>query len=71
MTYDAGYPCCADYGQMQNKITALEELIKLADNLRTAQRDYMANRGNEEKGRAVGRAAAAYDEVRNRLTDYK
>lgn len=37
------------------------ELLEAARKLRIAQRDYMANRGNEEKGRAVANAAAVLD----------
>jgi hypothetical protein len=36
-------------------------LLEAAKNLRAAQRDYMANRGDEEKGRAVAAAATALD----------
>lgn len=39
-------------------------LVKLADNLRAAQRAYMSDRGNDEKGRAVALAAEAYDASR-------
>ena len=43
----------------------LLKLIKLADNLRAAQKAYMLDRGNNEKGKAVGEAAAKYDNFRN------
>jgi hypothetical protein len=39
-------------------------LVRLADALRAAQRAYMADRGNEALGKAVGAAAAAYDAAR-------
>lgn len=42
----------------------LEQLVILADQLRKCQREYLADRGNEEKGKRVGVAAKAYDELR-------
>ena len=42
----------------------LKDLVRKADAIRTAQKAYMDDRGNEEKGRAVGEAARAYDEAR-------
>lgn len=44
----------------------LETLVSLADALRAAQRAYMADRGNEELGKAVAAAARAYDEARSK-----
>lgn len=42
----------------------LQNLVRLADALRAAQRAYMADRGNDAKGKAVAEAARAYDEAR-------
>ena len=49
-------------------IRDLHRLVCLADALRSAQRDYMSDRGNESKGRAVAMAAAAYDAVREKVS---
>lgn len=38
--------------------------IDAADALRSAQRAYLADRGNNDKGAAVGKAAEAYDAAR-------
>lgn len=43
-------------------IIPVQELIDAARALRTAQKDYLADRGNEDKGRAVGAAAKVLDE---------
>jgi len=43
--------------------SAFSNLLTHAESLRAAQRAYMANRGNEEMGREVARAAAALDEA--------
>jgi hypothetical protein len=40
-----------------------EEVLVAAENLRAAQRAYMANRGNDELGREVARTAEALDEA--------
>lgn len=40
-----------------------DNLLEAAMNLRTKQRSYMADRGNEEKGRAVGDAARVLDDA--------
>lgn len=45
----------------------LANLVELADALRAAQRAYMADRGNETLGRAVGAAAQAYDDARAKV----
>lgn len=49
------------------RAVALEDLIRLADNLRTAQKAYMENRGSLEHGRAVAEAARRYDEARAKI----
>lgn len=49
----------------RDEIARLRELVHLADNIREAQRQYMADRGNGVKGAAVGAAATAYDEARS------
>lgn len=46
--------------------TRSAKLIALADAIRAAQRAYMADRGNHEKGKAVAAAAAAYDASRTK-----
>lgn len=57
-----------DYGDpdflMPDEANRLQNLVDLADNLRAAQKAYMANRGDEALGKAVGDAARAYDEAR-------
>jgi len=40
------------------------KIIALADAIRSAQRAYMADRGNQERGKAVAAAAEAYDASR-------
>lgn len=40
------------------------KIIAAADNIRKAQREYMEDRGNEAKGRAVADATYAYDKIR-------
>lgn len=78
-----GYPIPADKETPQNpfkcgicdarsldeaaRATDRDQLIALADDIRAAQRDYMADRGNHEKGRAVAAAANAYDKARESL----
>jgi cell division septum initiation protein DivIVA len=42
----------------------LKQLVDLADALRAAQRAYMADRGNDQLGRAVANAAKSYDGLR-------
>ena len=51
-----------------NELLRAEEGLELADEIRAAQRAYMADRGNNEKGRAVAEAAAAYDAIRDAST---
>lgn len=50
--------------QEWNENCHLRKLARLADEIRAAQRAYMADRGNQEKGQAVARAAEAYDAAR-------
>lgn len=51
-------------GNYSKEIERLRTLVGLADDLRRAQQAYMADRGNNEKGRSVGVAADLYDRVR-------
>jgi hypothetical protein len=53
------------YDDAKEEAKHLETLVDLADKLRTAQRAYMADRGNDELGKAVAAASAAYDSARN------
>lgn len=46
------------------KLIEVFDLVLLADALRTAQREYMADRGNDSKGAAVAEAARRYDVAR-------
>lgn len=48
----------------RERANSLRGLVKLADNLREAQKAYMADGGNEELGKNVGEAARAYDDLR-------
>lgn len=63
------YPVTSDRVGMGALIEVWEALPKLlavvsrAEALRAAQRLYMADRGNEELGKAVGKAAAEVDEA--------
>ena len=50
-------------GDIEEAIVAVERLLVSAKNLRAAQRDYMADRGNEELGRRVGQRAQELDGV--------
>ena len=43
----------------------LKQLVDFADALRAAQRAYMADRGNDQLGRAVANAAKSYDDLRS------
>lgn len=52
---------------LRAEIERLQALVNFADNLRAAQRAYMADRGNHEKGQAVAMAARHYDEARAAL----
>jgi len=45
------------------RLERAEGVVEAAKILRAAQRDYMANRGNDEKGQAVATAAVAVDEA--------
>ncbi|XAI95938.1 hypothetical protein [Microcystis phage Mwe-JY26] len=45
-------------------VEKLRKLVELADALRAAQRAYMADRGNNDLGKKVADAAAAYDAER-------
>jgi hypothetical protein len=47
-----------------DELSRLRGVVEAADAIRAAQRAYMADRGNEAKGKAVGEAAAAYDRLR-------
>lgn len=47
------------------EIATLRRAVGLADAIRAAQRAYMADRGNERLGRAVGEACEAYDAHRS------
>lgn len=42
-------------------ILFLEDCLRLADNLRAAQRAYLADRGNDKLGKMVAMAAEEYD----------
>jgi|GEM_PF-3357304 regulator of replication initiation timing len=50
---------------LHNENTRLKQLVDLADALRAAQRAYMADRGNNQLGRAVANAAKSYDDLRS------
>ena len=43
----------------------LKQLVDLADALRAAQRAYMADRGNDQLGRAVALGEEIYDDLRS------
>jgi hypothetical protein len=43
----------------------LKQLVDFADALGAAQRAYMADRGNDQLGRAVANAAKSYDDLRS------
>jgi hypothetical protein len=57
--------------ELRAEIEQLRTMVNFADNLRTAQRAYMADRGNDEKGQAVAMAARHYDEARATLAGNK
>ena len=57
--------------ELRAEIEQLRAMVNFADNLRTAQRAYMADRGNDEKGQAVAMAARHYDEARATLAGNK
>ena len=44
-------------------------VVKVAESLRETQKAYMANRGNEELGKAVGKAAEYMDAVLAQLKE--
>jgi hypothetical protein len=46
------------------EISRLKQLVDFADTLRAAQRAYMADRGNDELGRAVVLGGEIYDGLR-------
>jgi hypothetical protein len=50
---------------LHNENARLKQLVDLADALRAAQRAYMADRGNDQLGRAVANAAKSYDDLRS------
>jgi hypothetical protein len=50
---------------LHNESARLKQLVDLADALRAAQRAYMADRGNDQLGRAVANAAKSYDDLRS------
>ncbi len=45
------------------KIERFDELLKIAKELRTAQKNYMDDRGNDGLGKIVGEKAAQLDEA--------
>lgn len=49
------------------KLADAIQLIEAADELRAAQKSYMADRGNEFKGKTVGAAAEKYDRLRKAI----
>jgi hypothetical protein len=48
-------------GSLSNVLRHADLLAQSATELRNAQREYMADRGNDAKGRAVAQAAAFVD----------
>lgn len=58
-----------DYSDVDKLIRdRLVACVRAADGIRAAQVAYMADRGNESKGRAVANAAQIYDDARLALT---
>jgi hypothetical protein len=51
--------------RLHDENARLKQLVDLADALRAAQRAYMADRGNDQLGRAVASAAKSYDDLRS------
>lgn len=50
-------------------VAAMRDVVEAGENLRAAQRAYMAERGNEELGKAVGLAATALDAALTRARE--
>lgn len=48
---------------VSDQIKALKKVKRRAEDLRTAQKAYMADRGNNELGKAVGEASTKLDEA--------
>ena len=48
----------------EKRLAEAKQIINAADEIRSAQKSYMADRGNEAKGKAVGAASTAYDNLR-------
>lgn len=57
---DTGGPTFDEY-TLAYAVVKLLKVVEASQALRTTQRAYMADRGNEEKGKAVGEAATALD----------